>query len=386
MIKICFLGILIGSFSLTLVTAIMNGFEKATHEKMQGIHAQLIMRSPHDSLDEQAVSQVLIHEFPQVAAFSPTALHQAIIQPYGSNDVTNVIMLKAIHPEKETAVTSLNSKIIASITQNTLIHTIKDDAIVIGKSMADQLNIKVGDTVHLLYTQDESSYSRRITLQQKSVHVAGVFSTGIEEFDNTLALCSFSLFNALFPEYGITQFNIKLNSDASELATIAQLKKRFQLEVFSWKDMYPALVSALRLEKYVMFIILALITLVASMNIISLLFMQITQKRGDIAILKALGASNSSITQTFLIMGTLITTSATALGIVLATLACWVLQTYPFITLPDAYYVSHLPAVMEWPIVITICIVILSISFFASWIPTRRSKSINISRVLRFEA
>lgn len=387
MIKVCFLGILIGSFSLTLVTAIMNGFEKATHEKIQGIHAQLIMRSNRDLLDRESVSQVLDKEFENIQSYSPTSIHQAIIQPENSDDVTNVVMLKAIDPHKEKNVTTLDSKIIQSFNENkSLVGTVFDNNIVIGKALAEQLNIKVGDTVRILFTRDEQARSHRITLQQEFARIAGIFATGIEEFDTNLALTSFSFFEKLFPEYGITQFNIKLKQNTDEKTAIEQLKKRFNLEVISWKELYPALVEALKLEKVVMFLILALITLVASMNIISLLFMQITQKRGDIAILKALGASDSVLVSTFLIMGMIVSSCATLLGIMLGVIGCYLLQNYPLITLPDAYYVSHLPAIIDWPIIITIFTVIIAISFFATLIPARRSRSINIAHVLRFEA
>jgi ABC-type lipoprotein release transport system permease subunit len=85
-------------------------------------------------------------------------------------------------------------------------------------------------------------------------------------------------------------------------------------------------------------------------------------------------------------MGMMIIISATLVGILLATGACWILQTYPFITLPDAYYVSHLPAAMDWPITLTVFIVTISIGVLASWIPAKRSKNIHVSDVLRFEA
>ena len=207
MVKICFLGILIGSFSLTLVTAIMNGFEKATHEKMQGVHAQATIRGNGVSLDAQAIGHVLLAEFPEVQSYSPTSLHQAIIQPADSDDVTNVIMLKAVNPKTESLVTALDSKIIESLgPDKTVAGILTGKSIIIGKALADQLNIKVGDTINILYTHDEQARSRRITLQEDQAVVSGILSSGIEEFDTALILCSFDYFDALFPEYGITQF------------------------------------------------------------------------------------------------------------------------------------------------------------------------------------
>jgi len=151
------------------------------------------------------------------------------------------------------------------------------------------------------------------------------------------------------------------------------------------EQLYPALLEALKLEKYAMFLILALITLVASMSIISLLFMQITQKRADIAILKSMGLSAGNISKIFLYVGITIAFFGSAIGLGLAFVAGWLLEKYPFIQLPDAYYVSHLPAKMEWPIFIAVFAIVMILSFLSTWIPARRTKKINISRILRFE-
>ena len=135
-----------------------------------------------------------------------------------------------------------------------------------------------------------------------------------------------------------------------------------------------------------MFLILALITLVASMNIISLLFMQIIQKRGDIAILKSMGLSDKKISQIFFYLGMTISTIGSIAGLICSFIAGWFLENYPFITLPDAYYVTYLPAKMEWQIFVIVFVVVILISFLATWIPTRKTRKINISQVLRFES
>jgi len=387
MVKICFFGILIGSFSLALIMAIMNGFEKATHEKMQGIHSQIIMRSQGNPLESDAIEAILTKEFPQVQAFSPTSLRQAIIQKEHSDDITNVVALKAIEPEKEAQITILDKKIKESITKDrSLKGSVYQNSILIGSSLAKHLDVEVGQTINVLFTQDEQSRSQRITIGKTKAIIGGIFSTGIDEFDVGLVLCSLSFFDSIFPDAGITQINIKLTPNADEEKTIEQLKKRFGLEVFSWKELYPALVAALKLEKYAMFLILALITLVASMNIISLLFMQITQKRGDIALLKSMGLSDRNISYVFLMMGMSITCCATLLGLALATFTSWLLETHPFISLPDAYYVTHLPAKMEWHLLGIVFLVIICISLISTWFPASRSSKLNIADILRFEA
>ncbi|PKN03572.1 hypothetical protein CVU75_01490, partial [Candidatus Dependentiae bacterium HGW-Dependentiae-1] len=117
-----------------------------------------------------------------------------------------------------------------------------------------------------------------------------------------------------------------------------------------------------------------------------LLFMQITQKRGDIAIMKAMGMPDGDITTLFVWLGMSISLVATVLGLALASIVSWFLEHYPFITLPDVYFVTHLPARMEWSLLAQVFVVIMIISFFATWFPAQKTRTINIADVLRFEA
>jgi lipoprotein-releasing system permease protein len=134
-----------------------------------------------------------------------------------------------------------------------------------------------------------------------------------------------------------------------------------------------------------MFFILALITLVACMTMISLLFMYIQQKRRDIAIFKSMGLSDNKIRSIFLRIGLKITLGASLTGLTLAFIAGYILERYPFIHLPDVYYISYLPARMDFEIFIVVFIVTMIFGFLATWIPTRGTKKINIAQVLRQE-
>ena len=386
MLLICFLGIFIGAFALALVASIMNGFEKITHQKLQSIQAQIIMRSFGKELDGDKIRNVLEKEFPEVQAFSPSTYKQIIIQKPGSQEITNAVVLKAIDPAQEIKTSCIGQKITQAVANDkNLTHLVRDNYIVMGKKLAEQLGITIGDQVDLLYIAQDQIKSRKITLSKKDGIVSGIFSTGIEEFDSNLVLGSFSLLEALFDHAGINQINIQLKPGASENDTIKKLKDRFDLDVFSWKELYPALVAALKLEKYAMFFILALITLVASMNIISLIFMQIIQKRPDIAIMQSMGMHNRDIIRLFMFMGIGLATLAAIGGLIAAYVAGIVLEKYPFINLPDTYYVTHLPVQMEWYIFALVFALIIGMSIIATWIPARNIRTIDAASVLRFE-
>ncbi|MBS1987498.1 ABC transporter permease [Candidatus Dependentiae bacterium] len=406
MTKICFLGISIGTFALMLTLIITNGFEKVIHEKMQGINAQIIISSPGNQLNYTDIQKTLLHEYPDLlAGISGTTLKQVIID---HNKQQTVLLVKGIDPEQESSVTSLREKIIQTATQSIILdkttspalaQVLRENSILIGYKMAQEHRLKVGQSIDVLIP--EPTGKRRIALSKKKVIIGGIFKVGLEEYDNNLAFASLSWLGKTFDEQGVDAITIKLKTNEQtiwskikniflpinhEQQAIQELKTRLpHLTINSWKDLYPALVSSLKLEKYVMFFILALITLVASMNMISLLFMQIQQKQRDIAILKVMGLSQRKIRGIFLRLGLLITLLASTCGLLLAFIAGYILEHYPYIELPDVYYVSYLPARIDGEIFIVVFIATMLLGFCATWFPAQRAQRINIAQVLRHQ-
>lgn len=384
MIYICFFGILIGTFAFTLSMCIMNGFEHATQKQLQGIQTAITMHAYGDELDIQKIESVITKEFSEIKAISPYTTQQLIIQDPTTDDISHVVGLKAIDPEQEQHVSTIEQKIVTQ--SKNLQNSIDTNHILIGKSLAEQLELSVGDTVNLLFTKNAQNRSHTLKLHKEQAIIGGIFKTGIDEFDAGMIFGSFDLLHTLFPEQGATHISIKPKLSVDHDQLVQKLRKRFEIEVYSWKDLYPALVSALQLEKYATFFILALIILIASMNMLSLLFMYITNKRRDIALLRAMGTSKKTISHIFLIIGMTISFCASAIGLLLAAIVGWLLERYPFITLPDTYYVTHMPIKMDWQLFVLIWIIVLVLSLLATWLPTRKINRINIAHILRFEA
>jgi len=385
MVTICFLGIVIGSFALALIASVMNGFEKVTYKKMQSIHPQIIMHADGEQLNYKKIAEVLKKEFPEIKNFAPTALKQVIVQS-DISDAYNIVLLKSVDPNSEPHVCNIEEKIIKSLTnKKTMLDTVQNQHVLIGQKMAQNLDLQIGDKLNLFFTKNNKIKRKKIKLKEHNAFIGGIFKTGIEEFDNNLVIASLEAFDTMFGQQEISQISIQVQPDQDIQNIIKKLKNRLSLQVYSWQELYPALVQALKLEKYAMFFILALIILVASMNIISLLFMQITQKRGDLAILKAMGLSDIKISRIFLYLGMTIAFFGSILGLGLAVGASWLLETYPFIQLPDAYYVTHLPSQMSISIILPVFFVVMVLSFLSTWIPARKTRNITISEVLRFE-
>ena len=383
MVRICFVSVLIGSFSLALVSAVMQGFETAVHEKMQGIHSHITINDTTGSFEPEDM-EATIQDVPGITATSPSITEYAVVHPGGDEHPPLVIMLKGIDPLKEPRVSSIAGKIVSPEHASVSI-VLEEEQVLIGSSLARMLDVTVGDTVILSYTPSLSAKKGKISMSQYGVTIGGIFTTGIEDFDASALYMSLDHLQSLFKRTGVTTMNVALTPRTNKQSVIELLREKTNLDVSSWEERYPALVSALTLEKYAMFLIIALIALVASMNIVSLLFMQITQKRPDIAILKAMGMPDKQIVTIFTYLGIGIASIASITGLALAWGVSELLERHQLIKLPDIYYTSHLPAQMEWYIPVMVFAVVMLISLLATWIPVRRIRGINVAEVLRFE-
>jgi len=166
---ICFSGIFIGSFSLALITAIMNGFEVVIYEKMQGIHANLVIQTYNNNINVDALTSVLSQEFPEVIASSPMATQHILLRTPNQSENTPIVgIIKGIDPLKETHTSSLSKKITHPSLKTKFSDLFQDNQIIIGKQMAYNNNLIVGDTVELLFIRDEQIKSKKIIKTNKN--------------------------------------------------------------------------------------------------------------------------------------------------------------------------------------------------------------------------
>jgi len=381
--KISFLSVFIGTLCLALAIFIMAGFEQALAEKMQNIYPELVIHAPTESsFDYKAMEAVLKKEYgTQIMHAAPAHTKRVVIRSIDSS-TTSAVNLKAIDPEQEEAVSSLATKLHGGTSLKQAVH---NNSIVLGKRLADYHDLQVGDAVTLLFSAQDTLDTGDNSFESVRITVGGIMETGIMQYDKYTIMSSLDTMNTLLQDPDITQIGLKLTPKTDETLLSKQLEKSFGTEVHSWKTLYPALVSVTQLEKYVMFVLLLLVTLIASANLVSLLVMQITRKKSDIALLKTMGLSDNSLVALFVYMGVIISTSAAFAGLFFAYIIGMLLQRYPFIKLPDAYFCTHLPIYIEAPVLLLILIIVVVLSALASWFSARSAQSINITQTLRFE-
>lgn len=384
MIYVACIAVAIASGALALTMCIMRGFEQSGHQLLQGIHAPITISSHGYALQQDAIEPILASEFPDIKGFSFRLLQHGIIKDPLSGELSTPVQLYGVLATHEEKTSSLACYITQTLMPTKeLTHIIKDNQVLIGERLAKQFELKVGDTIELMYAPENHAASNKLYLASTALVVHGIFKTGLEDIDAGTIYCALPFLASLFPDSSIDHIAIQPLPSTNQTQLIKQLHDRFGLEVYSWQSLYPALVSALELEKYAMFLILSLIVLIASMTILALLYMQIQHKRSDIAIMHAMGIPDRTITHIFIIMGICIAAISASIGLATAALVAWALDTYQLIPLPDTYLISHLPVALELHVFIGIFLFVVFIALIATWIPCKTLHTVTIARLLR---
>lgn len=378
-------GITLGVMALFIVLGVMSGFEDDLKSKILGTNSHVVVLNHADGTiyDWQPLVKE-VREVPNVVSSAPFIYSQVMVST--ESGVLGAV-LRGIDPDVEGEVTDLAGNIVAG----EISHLGPGDAprgIIIGREMANQLAVGVGDELRVIApfgaTTPAGPAPKIVPFE-----VVAVFKSGMFEYDNGLVyihLGEAQRFLGLGD--AITGIEIKLDDiyKAREVAGIIRDTLGFPFWARDWMEMNQAFFSALKLEKIAMFIILILIVFVASFNIVSSLIMKVLEKHHDIAVIKSFGASRRQIMGIFMSQGLAIGLVGTFLGGLLGMGVLQALEKYKFITLPaNVYYIDTLPVRMEPMMIVVICVSAVLISFLATLYPSWKAAGVDPVVALRYE-
>lgn len=378
-INVSFFTILFSSFILILISSIMEGFENETYNSLKGLNPDIIIKSYNeDIINFKKLKYILNTEFKNyIDNFYIEYTKKTILIINKNQKVYYIpIFLKGVD------INYLKFKKLNDFDKDQFYN---GNSIIIGDVLSKIYKLKSNDNVKLLYFDDEIddfSNINNLILESYRLNINGIFKTGIYDIDESICLISLKLFKKIFQD-GYSQVNIILKKNVNSYKIIQLLKDRLNLNIFSWQKQYPALISTLKFEKYIMIIILFLITMMASFNIISLLFIYISYKEKDIALLKTLGYNYKNIIYIFTLIGLFISLPAIFIGSLLALITAFIIDYYKIIYLPDIYYIDYLPASININVISILIISLIIISFLTSIYGAYKSNNIDIERVLR---
>jgi lipoprotein-releasing system permease protein len=382
-------GVAVGVMALIVVLAVMTGFTDEFRAKILGVNSHIVIQKFGGEITEPARIRDKILAIPGVVGATPYIYTQALIT--GGEGGTGAV-LRGIDPDTASTVTSLEKHLVQGSLADLKNTISKSDSrpvpgIIVGRDLARQLNIAVGDRVKLISPSGPLT-PMGIIPRLKACRLVGIFETGMYEYDSSLIYVSLDTArDFLNLSEGVHGIEIRLD----DIYAADRISRQIENELGSsyiakdWIRLNKNLFSALSLEKTALSIIVALIVLVAAFNIVSTLIMVVMEKSRDIAILKAMGATSAKIMRIFIYEGLVIGVTGTILGVLGALGLCELLSRYQFIKLPDVYPMSTLPVkILPWDITLIALSAVL-ITFLATLYPSWQASRVEPAEALRYE-
>jgi len=381
-----FVGIMLGVAILIIVMSVMNGFRTELTNKILGFNPHIIIKPYNDTKIDSKFKGQLIKNFPEIQVLDSFSGEGVVI----NNDYAKGLMIKGLDPKN-----TKNSIFLKKILIEGERSKIKKGDVIVGKELAIELNLAIGDKINLLSsTYIETPFGG--LPKQETYSVQGIFSSGFYEFDRNVAFLN--LKEALY-FFDKTERDINLEIYLPDPLKANDFKDKIgtmnnNFYVYSWIDLNKSFFSALKVERNVMFIILTLIIIVAAFNIISGLTILIKNKTKEIAILKTLGLSNNSIIKSFFLTGFTIGLIASVFGIIIGVLfsenieSIRVILSYIFnveIFPSDVYFLDEMPSEVNPFSIIIIFIFSLVTTSLASLIPAIAISKMNTIKALKYE-
>ncbi|MGJ0430702.1 lipoprotein-releasing ABC transporter permease subunit [Methylobacter sp.] len=384
------LGIALGVTALITVLSVMNGFEAELRERILGMTSHATITGKYGRLDNWRELQPKITQYPHVEAAAPFIDGQVMIN---SGQRVSGTLLSGILPEYESSVSDVANKMkVGQLSQ--LVPG--EFGVVLGAELASYLGVIVGDKITII-TPQVNPTPAGILPRMRRFTVTGIFQVGMYEYDRNLAIIHIDDAAKLFRlGDSVSGLRIKLDDlfNAPKITRAMAADFYDEYRVGDWTQAHSNFFRAIQTEKRVMFIILLLIVAVAAFNIVSTLVMVVTDKRGDIAILKTQGLTSRSVMGIFMVLGTVIGAVGTLCGTIGGVaLALNVETIVPAIEklfqvqfmAADVYYISQLPSKLVWTDVYAIAGMAFFLSLAATIYPAWQASKINPAEVLRYE-
>jgi len=393
-------GITLGVAALIGTVGIMTGFKEDIQAKILGTTAHIIVQDRiKESMSDYDPVTKQVATVPGVVAATPFVLKQVLLT---TQTGVQGIVIRGIDPQREGTVTELAKNLstgqLADLSRPVKVKQSPIDdptspavetekpGIILGKELALRLGVFVGDTVNVVSPVGPISAIGMVP-KIRTFALVALFQSGMYEYDSSLAYIDLAEAQKFFNMgQTVTGIEIKVTDvfRAAETARSVEQSLGFAYGARDWMQMNRNLFSALKLEKTMMFLLLVLITIVASFNIVSTLTMIVTEKQKEIAILKAMGATRKSIRRIFMLNGLIIGLSGPAIGIPLGYAFLWLIQTFWTLD-PTVYYISRIPVHVQAMDVLLVAGSAIVISFAATVYPSLQAAKLEPVAALRYE-
>jgi lipoprotein-releasing system permease protein len=383
--QIAVVGIAVGVASLIVALALAEGFRDELRDKiLRGTAHVTVMRADGQPLGDYQQVASRVASVPGVTSATGTTYDGAvIIGPKGS--------AYGILRGFDQSSSQVTKDISATLVRGSLEPVFRRDgdeqslpSVVLGSELAKRLGVDVGDTADVISTQ--SAYSSP-NANRRRVRVAGVSRSGLFEYDSTWIYVSLETIAAFTANaHGASMVAVQVQNiyDVKQISALIGQKLGSAYQVLDWQEANRPLFTALTLERRIGIIIIALIVLIAALNITTTLILLVMERRRDIAILSAMGATPNGIMTIFVIEGAILGLCGVVAGVLLGAIATLTANRYHLISLPaDVYSISSVSLHLNSYNVTFAALVALALSILATIYPARAASRIHAAELLR---
>jgi lipoprotein-releasing system permease protein len=384
------IGIAVGVWALIVVLSVMNGFQKEVRTRILAVVSHLQILAEDNRLENWQDVAAVAARHPRVVGTAPFVQAQAMLT---NGQSMRGALVRGILPDQEEKVADLARHMRAGS-----LDALKpgEFGVVLGTDLARALGVLRGEKIALLAPQGVVTPAGVIP-RLKQFTVVGVFEAGISDADAGLALVHIRDAQTFYQlGAAVSGVRLKLDDLFASREVAYELLAKLPREVFAsdWTRSHANFFRAVEIEKRMMFIILALIVLVAAINIISTLVMAVTDKQADIAILRTLGAAPGSVLQIFMVQGMVLGVVGTLIGVAVGVVTALNIDVIvpaiesafniKFLS-KDVYLIPDLPSDLQTDDVVSIALMALVLSFVATLYPSWRAGRVNPAEALRYE-
>jgi len=375
-------GIALGVATLIIVMSVMGGFQVDLLNRILGFNGHLGVYPTSTALTDYPAATARVLAVPGVVSAVPVVDGQVLLT--GPRGQSAGGLVRGIRPE--------DFRRMHAVSDN-----IREDAVAVGVGLAQKFGLAVGSQLTLVSPQGAATAFGTIP-RVRAYRVAAVFQVGMNEYDTSFVFLPLEAAQIFFQQPGAASHIEVMVADPQnvreESRAITTALSGTPVRVVDWQQSNNSFFAAVQVERNVMFLILTLIILVAAFNVVSSLIMMVKDKTRDIAVLRTIGAGRGAVMRIFLMCGASVGVTGTVVGVVLGVLFClnietlqgWVeAATGASVFNPEVYYLTHLPAKLNWHEVLQVMLIALGLSLLATLYPSWRAARTDPVEALRHE-
>ena len=413
------LGVVLGVAALSVVLAVTTGFQKEFRDKVLGVNAHVIVLKSQTTFAEYRDVMKTAREIDRDVLAVQPFLFAEMLATRGKGELSGVA-IKGIDPKLVRGVLDLDKHMIEGSVDSLLIpacapggagsspapvgapsstsepampRCLADPPIIMGKELAHKLKARLGDSVTVVVPLSNIDFdtwrAKSSAPRSRKFTVTGIFYSGFDEYDRRLMYASLDEVEELQGR-GDQVMGVELKvKDVNRAEAIARkLEKALggpPYQVQDWYELNHNLFTALTLQKLALVIILTLIIVVAAVNMVSALTMMVLEKTREIAILKSMGSSSSSVALIFQVVGVAIGAAGTVLGVAIGLVTCHVVSRYGYHLDPKVYLIDRLPIEVKPLEVLLVAGITMAISVVATVVPSQSAAALRPVDGLRYD-